>query len=72
VTAKIIVEFSDDNEGEMLAALLNSGIGNTDPAKGPMSITKVLFFKSGKITPSWTFTPVNSKMETADSERKNT
>jgi hypothetical protein len=63
VVAKIIVELSDEAEGDYLAALLNAGIGNDDPAKGPISITKVQFFKSEKITPPWTFTPVKSKIE---------
>jgi hypothetical protein len=59
VTARIIVDMSDDAEAEHLAALLNGGVGNTDPAKGPLSITNVTFqIAQDKPAPSWTWQPV--------------
>ena len=65
MSVKIIVELSDDTEGEHLAALLNGGIGNEDPAKGPLSITRVKFFKSEPaIKPSFEFKAPAGKIGT--------
>lgn len=56
MTARIIVDMADNAEAEHLAALLNGGIGNTDPARGPLSITHVTFQVAQELPkPTWTF-----------------